>query len=201
MKFISSLSGLTLVTAISILDSTAYAQGVPTATQRLRLSTFIATTDTSTNLAGGNNLDITAGGNLTFLTFRLFRPSVEVRGPYPIDKGHTSSQKNFLVGPKIEYPLGRLCPYANFFVGRGKIDYHDPGFIFDNFRYVSSTTVVYSPGVGLDYNLTHTLGIKIDVQLQRWNTPATSSGTINPMASTLGAIYTFDLNGGHRHGR
>jgi opacity protein-like surface antigen len=200
MKFLSSLLRLTL-TATCILARTAYAQSVPTATQQLQISVFVAGSDTFSNLAGGKNLDITAGADLTLLTIRSFRPSVEVRGIYPIDKGQISSQKSFLVGPKIEYPLGRLHPYADFFVGRGKIDYHAPGFIFGNFRYVSSTTIVYSPGVGLDYNLTHHLAVKLDVQVQHWSTPATNSGAINPKALTLGAIYNFDFNPSHHHDR
>jgi hypothetical protein len=118
---------------------------VPTATHQLQFSAFVTGSDTLTNLAKGKNLDIAAGADLTLLTIRSFRPSVEVRGTYPIDKGQISSQKSFLVGPKIEYPLGRLHPYADFFVGRGKIDFPDPGFIFGNFRYVSSTTIVYAP--------------------------------------------------------
>jgi len=187
------------MTTLSILARTAYAQSVPTATQQLQFSAFVTSSDTFTNLAKGKNLDITAGADLTLLTFRLFRPSVEIRGTYPIDKGQISSQKSFLVGPKIEYSLGRLHPYADFFVGRGKIDYHDPGFIFGNFRYVSSTTIVYSPGVGLDYNLTHQLAVKIDAQVQYWSTPATDSGAINPTALTLGATYNFDFNPSHHH--
>jgi hypothetical protein len=178
-----------------------HAQSVPTATQQLQLSAFVASTDTFTYLAGGKNLDITAGVDLTLPAFRVFSLSVEVRGTYPIDKGRISSQKDFMVGPKIEYPLGRLRPYADLFVGRGKINYHTPGYIFGNFRYVSSTTIVYSPGVGLDYYFTDALGVKIDAQFQRSNTPATDSGTINPTAITLGTIYNFDFNPGHRHGR
>jgi hypothetical protein len=205
IKFTSWSLSLTLITTASTLAPTVYAQSLPAATQQLQLSAFVAGTDTFTYLAGGKNLDITAGVDLTLPIFRVFSPSVEVRGTYPIDKGHISSQKDFLVGPKIEYPFGRLHPYADLFVGRGKIDYHASGhasgYIFDNFRYVSSTTIVYSPGIGLDYRFTNALAVKIDAQFQHWNTPATNSGTINPRAITLGAIYNFDFNQGHRHGR
>jgi hypothetical protein len=64
----------------------------------------------------------------------------------------------------VEYPLGRFHPYADFLIGRGQIDYHAPGFVFGNILYINSSTVVYSPGVGLDCNLTHNLAIKGDVQ-------------------------------------
>jgi hypothetical protein len=88
------------------------------------------------------------------------------------------------------------------FVGRGKIIYYGPGFIFGNRMYISSTTVVYSPGVGLDCRLSHSLAVKTDLQFQHWNSPATASGAINPTAITFGVVYTFDFNQRHHpHGR
>jgi len=190
---------LALFTAASALTHAASAQAAPAGTQQLQLSAFVAATGTFTGLDGGKNLGITAGADLTFLRFRQFRPSFEARGTYPINKGHISSQKNFLLGPKVEYPLGRFHPYADFFIGRGEIVYQPPGFIFGNTIYITSNTIVYSPGVGLDYNLTHNLAIKGDVQFQHWNTPVTASGTIHPTALTLGVVYNIDFNRGHRH--
>ena len=192
---------LALLTAVSALTHAASAQAPPAGTQKLQLSAFAAATGTFTGLEGGKNLGITAGADLTYLGFRRFLPSFEARGTYPIDKGHISSQKNFLLGPKVEYPLGRFHPYADFLIGRGQIDYHDPGFISGNTLYINSNTLVYSPGVGLDYNLTHNLAIKADVQFQHWNTPVTPSGSIHPTALSLGVVYNFDFNRGHRHDR
>jgi hypothetical protein len=201
MKYIQTLVRVVLSTAISALAHTATAQSVPAGTQQLQLSVFAGATGTYTGFEGGKNLAITAGADLTFLNFRLFRPAFEVRGSYPIDEGHISSQKDFLVGPKVEYPIGRLHPYADFLFGRGEINYHSPGFVFGNVIYISTNTFVYSPGIGLDYNLTHNLALKADAQFQHWNTPATTSGVIHPTALTLGATYTFDFNPHHRHNR
>ena len=199
MTYTKLSAKLALFTAVSALTHTASAQAAPAGTQKLQLSAFVATTGTFTDLDGGKNLGITAGADLTFLHFLRFRPAFEARGTYPIDKGHISSQKYFLLGPRVEYPLGKLHPYADFLIGRGEIDYHAPGFVFGNTRYISSNTVVYSPGVGLDYNVTHNLAIKGDVQLQYWNAPVTVSGTIHPTALTFGFVYDFDFNRGHRH--
>src|ERR1700727_2872380 len=168
MKFIKTVAKLTLFPAICAIAHTAGAQAVPAGTQQLQLSAFGAATGTFTDLEGGKNLGITAGADLTFLAVRTFRPSFELRGTYPIDGGHISSQKNFLLGPKVEYPIGRFHPYADFLIGRGQIDYHS-GFIVGNLIYLSSNTTVYSPGVGLDYNLTHNLALKADAQFQHWN--------------------------------
>jgi hypothetical protein len=197
MKFKKKLTQLALISLPLVHH--AFAQSAPTATQQLQLSAFVGGTGTFTNLSGGKNLDITAGADLTVLSFRLFRPAFEIRGTYPIDEGTISSQKSFVLGPKIEYPLGRLHPYADFLVGRGEINYLRGVYVFGDSRYLSSNTLVLSPGVGLDYNLTHQLAVKADLQFQHWDTPAVASGSINPRAITLGATYTFDFNPRHRH--
>jgi len=190
---------LALFTAVSALTHAASAQAAPAGTQKLQLSAFAAATGTFTGLEGGKNLAITAGADITFLGFRQFRPSFEARGTFPIDKGQISSQKNFLLGPKVEYPLGKFHPYVDFLFGRGQIDYHAPGFILGNTLYIDSNTFIYSPGVGVDYNLTHNLALNADAQFQHWNTPVVSSGAIHPTALTLGVVYNFDLNPRHRH--
>jgi hypothetical protein len=199
MKDTKTLVKLALLAVICAGASVASAQAVPAGTQRLQVSAFGGLTGTFTGLEGGKNLGITAGADLTFLAFRQFRPSFEVRGTYPIDEGHISSQKNFLLGPKVEYPLGRLHPYADFFFGRGEIDYLNGGLIFGDVRYITTNTFVYSPGVGLDYSLTHNLAFKVDAQFQHWNTPAVASGVIHPTALTAGVVYNFDFNPRHRH--
>jgi opacity protein-like surface antigen len=199
MKQTKILMILALFPAICTLVRTAHAQAAPAGTQPLQLSAFVAGTGTFTDLEGGKNLAITAGADLTFLAFRFFRPAFEVRGTYPIDKGHISSQKNFLLGPKVEYPIGRFHPYVDFFVGRGEINYQAPGFILGSTLFINSNTFVYSPGAGLDYNLTHNLAVKADAQFQHWNTPVTASGAIHPTVLTVGVLYNFDFNPHHRH--
>jgi opacity protein-like surface antigen len=201
MKDKNVLVRLALSIVITSLTYTAAGQAVPAGTQKLQLSAFAGATGIFTDFLGGKNLAITAGADLTFLAFRQFRPAFEIRGTYPIDSGHISSQKSFLLGPKVEYPIGPFHPYADFLIGRGEIDYNNGGFIFDNTLFISTNTVVYSPGVGLDYNFTHNLAIKADAQFQHWNTAAVASGSIHPTALTLGVLYNFDLNPRHRHNR
>ncbi|HXC95984.1 MAG TPA: hypothetical protein VNU92_09790 [Edaphobacter sp.] len=199
MKDKRTLAKLTFLATICSLAHVVLPQAVPAGTQHLQLSAFAGGTGTFTDLLGGKNVGITAGGDITFLYFRSFRPSFELRGTYPIDEGHISSQKSFLLGPKVDYPIGRFHPYVDFLFGRGEIDYHSPGFTFGNFRYISSNTSIYSAGVGLDYNLTHNLALKADTQFQHWNAPVVLSGVIHPTAVTFGVVYNFDLNPRHRH--
>jgi opacity protein-like surface antigen len=199
MKSTQLLPKLAVFSLVSFFTHTGFSQATPAGTQHLQLSAFVAGTGTFTGFEGGKNLSITAGGDLTFLAFRQFRPSFELRGTYPIDEGHISSQKNFLLGPKVEYPIGKFHPYADFLFGRGEINYHSPGFPYGNLIYISTNTFVYSFGTGLDYNLTHNWALKADAQFQHWNTPVVASGTIHPIALSGGLQYNFDLNRHHRH--
>lgn len=179
----------------------SYAQSAPTATQQLQLSGFAAATGTFTGLRGGKNFAFTGGIDLTYLPLRKFRPSIELRGTYPIDEGTISSQKDILAGVKVEHPLGRFHPYGDFLIGRGEIDYGMGGYPLGNLLFISSTSTVYSPGVGLDYELSRHFALKGDVQFQHWDTPVVPSGVIHPIPVSFGVIYNFDFNrrSHHRH--
>ena len=175
----------------------APAQAAPTAVQGLELTAFGAGTGTYTNLEGGRNLAITAGADLAFKSYYHFRPAAEIRGTYPIHNGTIDSQRNFLAGLRVEYPYGRLHPYVDFLIGRGEIDYQRGGFLVGNFLFLKSISTVYSPGVGLDFEVTPHWSGKADFQYQSWNIPF-PPGTLNPKVISLGAVYHFDFNHHYR---
>jgi hypothetical protein len=203
MKLKNVLITTVFSVAIASMTRTAGAQAAPAGAQQLQLSAFLAGTGTFTDFHGGKNLAITAGGDLTFLHYSLFRPALEIRGTVPVDSGHISSQKSILIGPKVEFPLGRYHPYADFLIGRGAIDYLNGGFTVPTLGliYLSSNSTVYSYGGGLDYNLSHSIALKIDAQYQHWDAPPADTGVIHPAAVTFGAVYNFDFNPRHRHER
>ena len=201
MKDTKVLAPLAMLIAVTFMAAIGCAQGVPTATQQLQLSAFAAGTGTFTDLEGGKNLGITAGADLTFLPLRFVRPSFEIRGTYPIDKGTISSQKNFLVGPNVEHAFGRLHPYVDFLIGRGGINYGQGGFAVGNILFISSNSTIYSPGGGVDYNFTRRIDLKADLQYQHWDSPVVPSGVIHPVALSFGAAYRFDFNPRHHRSR
>jgi hypothetical protein len=189
--------GRVMTAAIFILPLGSLAQSLPTATQALQLSTFIAATRTSTDLESGENLDITSGMDLMLLALRRLDIAGELRGSYPVQRGSADSQESFVSGPKIEYPLHNIRPYVDFMVGRGRITYLSGGYIFRNIKYIRSDSLVLSPGIGLDFYLSHRVALKVDFQYQSWNTPAAVSGRIAPGAAMVGATYHFDFNARH----
>lgn len=192
---------LALFAAFTFMAQAIHAQAVPTATQGLRLSAFGGPTGTYTNFEGGKNGSLTLGADLTFLTTPYVKPSFELRGTAPVDAGHISGQFNFLLGPRVEYPYHRLHPYADFLVGRGLIHYQNGGFPYNGLLYISSTSFVYSMGLGVDYDLTNRWGVKADFQYQHWHTPFFTFDPIHPKATTLGVTYRFDFNSRHHRNR
>jgi hypothetical protein len=184
-----------LFTAMIVI-SVAKAQSSPTATQPLRISAFGGATGTFTGLESGKNLGITAGIDLTARPFYSFYPSLEVRGTYPFAEGHIDSQRNILVGLKVEKFYDRLRPYADILFGRGSIHYENGGFPdpSNTFLYLQSPSNVLSVGGGADYNLTDRFAVKAEVQFQRYSTPVTVSGYLYAKPITVGLVYRFDFN-------
>jgi len=176
--------------------SIAGAQAFPTAPQPLQFSAFGAATGTFTGLDGGRNLGITAGIDVGFKPFYHFYPTAEVRGTYPIDGGQVDAQENILYGIKLARFYGRYHPYANFLVGRGKINYQHGGYPnpSDTLLYIDSVSNVFSYGGGLDLDITDHVSLKVDAQFQQYATPVTPSGHLYSIPITVGLVYRFDFN-------
>lgn len=188
---------LNLAAAVLIAPCAHAQSAQPTADKPLELSSFGGLNGTYTGLSGGRNLGITAGVDVGIRSFRGFRPFLEGRGTYSIDGGQIDRQKNVLGGVRVERQLRpNLRVYGDFLLGRGQIDYERGGYPSPDrkFLILSSTSDVYSPGAGAEYRLTEHVSGLLDVQFQRYDTPATVSGTLWSEAVTLGARYRFNFN-------
>jgi hypothetical protein len=197
MKQLMIRLNLILSAVIFLLVHAASAQAVPTASQALQLSAFGGLTGVFTGLENGHNLSLTAGVDLAFLSLHGFHPAAEIRGIYPMDTGTISSQKSLLGGIRVDRQYGFVRPYVDFLAGRGEIDYQSGGFTIGNLTYLSTSTPVYSPGAGVDLDLTHHWSFKGDYQFQSWSTPVVPSGTIHPSVVTFGVVYHIDFNRHH----
>ena len=169
-----------------------------TAERDLQLSAFGAVGGDFTGLDGGKNFNLTVGVDLGFQPFHGVRPSFEVRGTYPTDRGLVDSQKSVMVGLRFDFLLGHtIHPYGDLLFGRGEMDYRD-GYIFNNEIYDLTTTYVDAAGGGFDYDLSETLSLKVDAQLERWGAAPTTSGSVYSKTGSVGIVYRF---GFASHGR
>ncbi len=181
------------LTAI-VTANPAFAQASPTATRGMQFTAFGAVSGVYTGLGGGKNFGVVAGADLGLAPFHGIRPEIEVRGLYPADHGLVDSQKSILAGPRADFLLNhRLRPYADFLIGRGDMHYGINGYRFGNAIYIETTTNVYSPGGGFDYELSQRLSVKVDAQFQRWGAVPTPSGNIWAKLGTVGIVYRFNF--------
>jgi hypothetical protein len=193
-----------LLLLLLIAPLVAHSQALPTATQLFQLSAFGGATGTWTGLpapytpngAQGRNMGITAGVNLSLPYLGRFIPSVEVRGTYPVEKGGIDAQESAYVGGKVERRFGRYRPYGDFFYGRGRIDYQGAGYPSPDgrFIYLYTNSAVYSPGGGVDIDLTPHFATKFDFQYQHFGTPAVAANHVYAKAATVAVIYRFNFN-------
>jgi hypothetical protein len=179
--------------------ATASAQAMPTASETLNLSVFAGVTGAYTGIDSGRNASVTAGADLSFLPIHRLFLSAEVRGTEPVDDGGVDDEKNILGGLKVAAHLGRLHPYANLLVGRGSIAYLGYGLQVPGkpIYYTLSHSTVYSPGFGLDYQITPFWSLKLDGQFQRYSTPVTTSGSAYAESGTVALEYRFNFNRHH----
>jgi hypothetical protein len=192
---------LTLALLLAAMSSASPARAQrsnPTAAQPLQLSAFGAVAGVYTGLSEGKNFSLVAGVDLGLPPHLGMRPTLELRGLYPVDNGVVDSQRDILGGLKVDFLLNhRLHPYADFLFGRGQMNYGSAGYYYKNYIYDLTTTYVYSPGAGLDFRIADHLAIKVDGQFQRWSSAPTPSGNVYSKVGSLGLVYIFDFN---RHG-
>ena len=196
-----------LVIAFVILVTGAspytHAQSPASATTLLTLSGFGAATGTRTGLAGGRNIGVTAGVDLSVAHLSFANASVEVRSSYPFSKGSTDAYQDLLGGLNFSRVYGRYCPYGDVLFGRTQIEYENGGYPnpAKTYLYTKSPSNLLSAGGGVDYDFNETWAIKADLQWQRYASPVAVSGYLNAEALSLGAVYRINISrfGRRRH--
>lgn len=93
----------------------------------------------------------------------------------------TVYERTYEIGPRLYLTRGRLAPYAKVLLGRGV--YNFSGSIA-NIAYN-----LYTVGGGADYELTRTLTLRADYELQTWL--GFPLGNLHPSLLTLGIAYHF----------
>jgi hypothetical protein len=175
----------------------AVAQAGATASEELRLSAFGGISGTYTDVFGGHNLSVTAGGNVSLRRFLGVNPSAEIRGTIPFVSGHFAGLDSLLGGVKLERPFGRFHPYGDMLFGRGAMNWQNGGLPSGNVILIKTVSPVFSPGVGVDMDVKGKWVAKADFQYQFWTNYPPVPGTPHPKVLTAGVQYRFDFN--HRH--
>jgi hypothetical protein len=192
---------LTVVACLTgaMLSRQAAGQAMSTATTTLQLSVFGGGSERGTGIAGAKNTDVTAGVDLGFLPVRGWYPALELRGSVPMSSGLIDSEKEFLGGVRFGRRLGfrgdtgagPVRPYADVLVGRGQLTYFGAGLQVpgQNVFYTLSHTAVFSPGGGVEVDVSQRFALKLDAQAERYSTPVTASGHAWAGVVMVGVVY------------
>ena len=182
------------------LTSRLFAQSSPTASRTFEPSAFLGLTGTYTGLEQSRNLSVTAGLDLGFHPYFGFLPSIEVRGTHPLANGQVAGEESVLAGLRLGKRYTHVRPYADVLLGRGALNYQNGGFVVpaQDFRYIQSTSNIFSVGVGAELDVDEHFALLLDGQFQHWNLPftpnsdSTASSHIYSKVGTVAAVYRFN---------
>ena len=197
--FTIAVAIVTAITAALFQPARMLGQSTATASRAVDPSVFAGISGAYTGLSGGRDLGVTAGVDVGFRQFFGLSPAIEVRGTYPMDNGTIVGEESFEGGLRIQKRIGRLRPYVDFLAGRGELNYQNGGYIVaaQDFRYLQSTSNVFSPGLGFETDLTEHFALLLDGQYQHWAIPftptgsSTASSSIDSKVGTIGVVYRF----------
>jgi hypothetical protein len=131
------------------------------------------------------NNGFTFGGDYTQYLHWYVTPSIEVRAKYL--PGGTVGEKTFGGGFRLEHRWGNFVPYAGFYMSYGRLTFTHPDLSGPGRPYTHDSSIVYSAGPGLDYEVTSQWSLRADYQFERWKF-GIGNGFV-PQAFSVGVLY------------
>lgn len=181
---------LTVVGLAGVPWGAARGQARETATKRAGISIFGGVSRVAAGYSSDTNYGAMVGADFTRY-YRRFAPSLEVR--YTDSSGSTVGESTFQGGFKVQKEFGRYQPYGDVEVGYGSITFAHP-VIYASGPYASDNSFVYAGGGGLDYRLSGTVALKVDLQAQSWKL-GTEANRFTPVAVTVGVSINLPFQG------
>jgi hypothetical protein len=157
-----------------------HAQATPTAVRDAEISVFgtysLVFTDRDSSWANGGTL----GADFTSFLPHKLAVSLEIRAKAA--GGYVVNQYTYGGGARVERHMGNFHPYADFLWNYGSI-----ALLTAPPPYRHNNSVVYSPGAGVDYDLSRHWAVRADVQLESWRLDRYNS--FNPIIYNVGVVY------------
>lgn len=174
------------------------AQANPTAVKKADLSAFGLYSRLTPDYGAQKNNGVTFGIDYTRYTRWWVSPSVEFR--VKIANGTTVDEKSWGGGIRVEKPINRWHPYADFLVSSGTINYHftSPPLLPNGKPYVDDATITKSFGAGLDYDVTPRFAFRGDVQFERWYLDKYLAIHLTPYVWSAGVVYRIPFRSFNR---
>jgi opacity protein-like surface antigen len=161
------------------------AQAGPTAAKSGGISFFGLYTRGDTDRQDHINNGFTFGADYTHYFHWVLTPSIELRTKFL--PGGTVGENTFGGGFRLEHRWGKFVPYAGFFMSYGRLTFTHPDLTGPGRPYAHDSSIVYSAGPGLDYDVTPQWTIRADYQFERWKI-GIGNGFV-PQAFGVGVLY------------
>ena len=183
-----------LFATLLFLPASRYLKGqaLPTAARKAEFSAFATYSRVTTDYGYPNNGATVGLQYLRFVRWYV-TPSIEFRVKATFD-GRTVDEHTWGGGVRFERRILDFRPYGNFFISSGTIHYnfsspYNPHPVGK--PYTSDNSIVYSPGFGIDYNLSKYWGARFDYQFEFWNLG--NNQTLTPQAMSFGILYRIQF--------
>lgn len=171
---------------VALRPTALLAQATPVAVRKAEISAFAAFTRVTPDYGPFSNKGFTFGVDYLRPVRWFLKPSLEFRGTFT--PGETVGERTLGGGLRVEHPVWRIHPYADFLVSAGTITFTHPSIDSRGRLYKSDDSIVYTYGGGLDYDLTRRWAAKIDYQGEHWNL-GSAAQTLTPQVLTIGVVY------------
>jgi hypothetical protein len=192
LSFPARILNAAMLVALFVAPRLVHGQAVPAAQRTGDISAFVLYTRLTPDYGPTNNNGVTLGVDYTRYTRWWANPSIEFRAK--IANGSTVNEKAFGGGIRFEKRIhDKFHPYADFLISAGSINYNfvPPPTLINGQPYTSDSTITYSYGGGLDYDITRSFAFRGDFQFEKWyldRNPATAAH-LTPTGWSLGVVY------------
>jgi hypothetical protein len=186
LPFRASITLFVMLAFHLIHSESLLAQAEPTASKQSAYSFFGAYSLVDTDRDSEKNSGFTFGFDYTRYLPCCITPSLEIR--VKIAPGDQVDENTFGGGLRLEHRLKDFHPYADFLWNYGRISFpHAPIPPPPEKPYKYDDSIVYSTGVGLDFDFTSQWAARVDYQFESWNLGPGS--TFAPQILSFGVVY------------
>jgi hypothetical protein len=164
------------------------AQATPIREKKAELTTFLTYTHVTPDYGPQNNNGVSIG--IDYARYmRFVTPALEFR--VKIANGATVDERTYGGGIRVEHQWSRFHPYGDFLISAGTINYHfkNPPITSSGKPYLSDSSVVYTFGGGLDYDVTQNFSARGEFQAEKWSLGGYTPITLAPTTWSLGVVY------------
>ncbi|MCL2659861.1 MAG: porin family protein [Acidobacteriaceae bacterium] len=164
------------------------AKSTHTARKEAEVSVYAGYTRFWPNIGPADNNGATFGLDYSqFFRNWFLTPVIELRGRFA--QGADVDMSSWGGGVRLEHAFGKFRPFVDYQFGKGTLDFNFVNLNRQGKPETSNDSFIFSPGVGLDYDITRQFAARVEYRAEYWGFGANQS--LRPKALTFGTVYRF----------